>query len=1816
MAVDTLPNDEIAIPDNTVALPEEIDLSGLNTKTVLPSPETAAVRAKKVEFGMPKLGSYSDLYAKILNGEEPDLRNSAASNVDLENSVRKQKVITGIADEYAKTGRAIPSDLFDALQSSDKTSTNPSTVFEKVYGKAYTEGLKKYREDLGEMFARGAEEVPEVQNRAFKKTEDIITKRELVQTFEERVRDNVKEQDVLPWVWDNAKMFSQVYQELKLRGYMGTEFFTKLGLGNSMEEQAIRLFQLPTAEMHSRLETIVSKLEKDNPTLAMYWLNGMLGMSTNEIVLNNLMSLATLTGISTAYKVGSGVVRGAKIANQTIKADKDFIKAMDLTVSPKAAIAEGAGDLKGASQAQIEDKIFAHVASTQNPAREGIEALQDIIRVDKGIYDANPGTSLARELVNRIGERIGEGTEKLLTGVTNLVKVDRLPFLEAAAKYAKQIGESTIAEFRGAGIKDGYIAHRIRKDPLSNTLLEDVIIGSPDGTFWKGPHGDETARVFAEMHFKTSETRSTTFQTGKVTQTGSLGSTYEITAKGTTNRTLSPTELAAQGKTKEKGNIVAGTTAMRSIPGRPESAKTVYLEGNVAKRIEGRLKNGQLPEGVKLVDNGKGEMVFVKEGKEFSFENRAKGLVGTEKALARVGYSADAVVGKHPLEILPDGRINLGEAITKVTPGYTIEAKQNYSIEQFGGYHYIRVTRPLEETRDIVRDLQLATDITKTPTSHLDNFLGGLLKFRTPDEVLSLAQRENRKALTYAPNALLKIFTDEAKDIGKIAKWTFPFTSRREAWKKWNEVVNYARSAIDPVTKEKGYFFKSMQELETHYQQFANRAPTEAEARAYFSFVKLVESDRVLRGLSLYKNKARLGAQQYNWVAIDSLNKQVKSPSFEGIKRTQWPSTDDAVLYTGTHAGQEKVIRGGVLVSQDQYEGYIKAVKEGRMHVIEVYDVEARPFKGYANVGNTRIRYVVTPMIENKPLAWEQTAQKGGSLFDHNYDFYVKQANMVPEKIGDKVRHWYEGDKTFMGAMYNSMGRDVSAKLNEVQKLIREGKLTEAEAYTARNFPIEWEKLYAHFQETKDAAGNIIPARFGLHEPFYSVPKGKLIKDLHQDLERRYTGLSKPGRVTSEFADGTREGSLARQHQVQYTGQRDDYEVFSFKDKGTKNNPVYDYEPAKYLDPMAALQRGMSRIVNSAFLDDYKIFSVEHWLREAVGNGDPLKAIINASPEDVRRSPMYYFKTAMENLKSGGDAAQLSRMRAGHYQIEQLLGVKSRVETELYSMVQKLADNVYGAYGPNKLSVVASWALPHVKDPFSFVKGMTFHAKLGIWNVPQLVVQAQTFATIMGIAGIKYAAPGTKASLIHRWASVNSSEAVLDHLDSLAGKLQIPGSSKWRPGEWKEAYKALLTTGFDKVAGEYAARDADFSHKIISSGTHQILDSGTWFFREGERQVRLGAWYTAFREFRDKVPTGRLTEANTRAILERADILSVNMSRASSSALHQGVFSLPTQFLAYQLRSAELFMGKRLTPQEKYRLLVTYGTLYGFPAALGVTGLPLGDILRKDAQDQGYIVGKDYWKSLIYEGAPSLIFGMATGKYLNIGDRYAVQGFDAMREAFRGDKTVWDILGGASFGMFREVIESSDGYFRRVMSLFRDQDEKFQFTAEHALRPFRAISSVSAADRMWTAINTTRWISKKGMWLDDASPAMATFQTMVGLQSQQASSAYLSSETIKDRGEYNKRSLDLATQDWRRGLLAEKDGDKEQAKAFYMNSMAILKTRGYPEDQLHIAFASMSDDSRNLISKIDWDLVNKDTHSKEYLKQLQILKNKLQIGNR
>lgn len=182
----------------------------------------------------------------------------------------------------------------------------------------------------------------------------------------------------------------------------------------------------------------------------------------------------------------------------------------------------------------------------------------------------------------------------------------------------------------------------------------------------------------------------------------------------------------------------------------------------------------------------------------------------------------------------------------------------DYQIEMQGEGAYISVFRDLDETTDTVRDLIIQTGNT-TPEL---NLISGYL--RSASDLLPTDIVEANKVLVHGIQESfesLRTLAEPIINLPKKSKGNFErFLTDARDFVNW-EGKNYTR----------GRQFNTLPEFEEQWVNSFGVLPTDAEALAYFSYVKLGEWDYFLRNLSVYQAKARLGLRTFSLKGINDV---------------------------------------------------------------------------------------------------------------------------------------------------------------------------------------------------------------------------------------------------------------------------------------------------------------------------------------------------------------------------------------------------------------------------------------------------------------------------------------------------------------------------------------------------------------------------------------------------------------------------------------------------------------------------------------------------------------------------------------------------------------------------------------------------------------------------------------------------------------------------------------------------------------------------------------------------------------------------------
>ena len=1112
----------------------------------------------------------------------------------------------------------------------------------------------------------------------------------------------------------------------------------------------------------------------------------------------------------------------------------------------------------------------------------------------------------------------------------------------------------------------------------------------------------------------------------------------------------------------------------------------------------------------------------------------------------------DPSANAHDYQVYSDKLVKLHEEMG------ALKAMPGAEIVQDGTQFYIRAYTPVAHNSSVIQAVVGTTAGSKTPTSMINAAIG---KFRTPEETFSLDSRTARKMAVYAPNNLLAAMRDELKILRKQRNWAIPGTPWGKQWNDLKDILEFGKSEIDPKTLKKGYTYETPGEVHDWFLRNKGYSPSQGQVESYFAFKRFAGMFEGFKNLRRYANESRRGAETFEFNFADAQGNRMVSPEFTGIRNSAFPNTEGNILLVGGGKNGEDYLGQISKLNNTAKESLKKRLASGEMVGVRIMRPEDFPLRNYGKVGGERIEYVFHTDVNTKPLKLEKS-DPNHLPYELDHAYLGVQPNIKTSALNGL--HGYFGDTNMFGFHNKAM----AVKFNKLVNEFREHLLNNRDADAVRvadKMGVNYNEARAWFKEWTNVDGSVVPAKADINEPVVIVPNGKMSIEVDSSIERRSKYLQ-PGGTVSNFRDYSRSVDLG--------GKRDPFGVYSVKDVGSYGNPVFQLETAQTISAVPSLNRSMRKMINSLYMDDYKAHVIDHWIKEAMPHLDAL-------PREIETSPEWYFHHG--EIKAGTDWVTKRSLEDMRFKARQLMMVPSKTDSFLHQVSQHMANWAYDKAGTlgEKAMLAPTWALSSIPDAGQFLKSFTYHGAIGLFSPAQLIVQGMTWATVATLSPTKVL-PATFGALAHQLTRINLGS--IDRLDAIAAKI-----GAFRPGELKEAYTVMKETGFHIVGGEHSLAARPWQTNVVTSKVGDILDGMTFLFKEGERGARFSSWYTAYKEFRAANPTKTLTNADKNFIFNRAEDLSGNMSVASKSMLQSGVLEFGTQFMSYNLRLAELFTGSRLNWQARARMVAGYWALFGVSAA-GLTGFPFGDMVREYATKNGYVVGDKFITTLMMEGMPSLAVGLATDKYVNIGQRFGSPGMDQLRDFITGDKALWELATGASGSTLANMWTMSDGLRRALVSIAKNDDEYFPLKGSDFANMLKVTSVGNSFMKTQEALNSMNWLSRKGaITATDIGPMQAIIMGMTGLQPQEAAGLKEKFSLMESRKDAQKKTEDAVKEQIRLSIRAGNNKDPEQATDYLKRARAILIADNYPVERYGHVFSEAMKGYESMVRTTNWD---------------------------
>ena len=351
-------------------------------------------------------------------------------------------------------------------------------------------------------------------------------------------------------------------------------------------------------------------------------------------------------------------------------------------------------------------------------------------------------------------------------------------------------------------------------------------------------------------------------------------------------------------------------------------------------------------------------------------------------------------------------------------------------------------------------------------------------------------------------------------------------------------------------------------------------------------------------------------------------------------------------------------------------------------------------------------------------------------------------------------------------------------------------------------------------------------------------------------------------------------------------------------------------------------------------------------------------------------------------------------------------------------------------------SVTAKWGLQKTAFEIAgMAKGFTTAAKLGLWNVSQVLVQGSALLNVVG------------------YRPLDVVPAILDMMNAVGkGKILKIGRNSEGMRLWKLLDDSGFVAGFDFVEADKMASAATMRMKFFGiPGTDSILlrklaQSHMIPYKVGEGGVRALAWFAERRALLREIANGAVDlEPDSlqflREVNRRAQVPALNMSRMNQPMLTRGFLGIPMQFKQFVIHQAE-FMGlfgktDHLPAGSFSRFGRTLSLAAPWAAVFGIQGLPfvfdmaigLEKAVAATTNDPEY-VGElrnklfdailwakgngaspeeiKFWQRMVEEGPPSALSeGM-----VDIANRASLARFFT---EYYGQTGVDDLMGGAAY---------------------------------------------------------------------------------------------------------------------------------------------------------------------------------------------------------
>jgi hypothetical protein len=681
----------------TVPADEPINLSSNLTPASPPSEEVATRRADKTSRGLGSvLGvDQGELRTRFIQGQEDNIRKQAALSIDTQNRLNHVNDMKYMIANYQ--GAVTPA-MYEAMQKRQPPPTDPDMVIEKEYTKNTLSALNTAATSLqGSVWTDALKNIPTQVDDVIQKGSDFGTKREFLQTWLENANEAKAKQSWPGRIFDEGLQLSQLYPEFKLRGTVEGAGVTIGGLSSDIKNQADTAFKMDNETFKKSLAPKLQKMIANNPSLAASYIEKLLGESDKEAILGNVFTMLAIPDLALGVKGLSSLGKRAFEYNHVQKAVRDTLAEARKPNATAADIQAAAGDLGGSAVKDVSQNVMLELQGTVNPGQLTAKAMTANFANDIG--KIGEGTPRNREIATRMQDQLVTSTRDIPNVILTMNKTNRTPLSTAVPENIEAIRGVIKQDYRGPW--NSLLNVDINKDswnPFTNTWDYKLHIGNMNGEHFSNP---QTAANFAKDN--------------------GFGAARILQGTGT---------VESEGYAKQVAEI-----------DRLKNQRRVYLD--TAKKYEDVIKD--LKSTAEAKKQARADLKILREtgiaAKERQINELEASLVTQPSTarLAEIRSQLEDLKGLKPRrQIVIDGKKvpsaiddkikELEQEMRALNYGKASAIPKGPVIRQQGVGYYIEITRPLDETMPVMRDLMiknLAGDFRKEAISDATSGISG-----------------------------------------------------------------------------------------------------------------------------------------------------------------------------------------------------------------------------------------------------------------------------------------------------------------------------------------------------------------------------------------------------------------------------------------------------------------------------------------------------------------------------------------------------------------------------------------------------------------------------------------------------------------------------------------------------------------------------------------------------------------------------------------------------------------------------------------------------------------------------------------------------------------------------------------------------------------------------------------------------------------------------------------------------------------------------------------------------------------------------------